>query len=141
MGRYFANKEKLRQEIAAIEEELEPMEALRNEINVQAEKRAKLFSWGTMTFLGLQFGFLARLTWWDYSWDLMEPVSYFIGLGTDFVLFSYFVLTRTPGSPDSAFERNKLKCFYKLADKRGLDVSAYNNLQKRLQKCQDELKQ
>lgn len=30
-------------------------------------------------FMTLQYGFLARLTWWEYSWDLMEPVTYFIG--------------------------------------------------------------
>jgi hypothetical protein len=23
--------------------------------------------------MSVQFGILARLTWWEYSWDIMEP--------------------------------------------------------------------
>ena len=44
--------------------------------------------------MSLQFGFFARLTWWEYSWDIMEPVTYFVGYGTSVLIFAYFVLTR-----------------------------------------------
>ena len=44
--------------------------------------------------MSLQFGFFARLTWWDYSWDIMEPVTYFVGYGSSMLFFAYFVLTR-----------------------------------------------
>ena len=44
--------------------------------------------------MSLQFGVLARLTWWEYSWDIMEPVTYFITYGTSTAMFAYFVLTR-----------------------------------------------
>jgi hypothetical protein len=30
----------------------------------------------------VQFGLLARLTWWEYSWDIMEPITYFVTYGT-----------------------------------------------------------
>jgi hypothetical protein len=43
---------------------------------------------------GSQFGILARLTWWEYSWDIMEPVTYFITYGTAMAMYAYFVLTR-----------------------------------------------
>ena len=45
-------------------------------------------------FMALQFGFLARLTWWEYSWDIMEPVTYFVTYATSMLCYGYFVLTR-----------------------------------------------
>ncbi len=44
--------------------------------------------------MGLQFGLLARLTWWEYSWDIMEPVTYFVGYGTTMAMYAYYVVTR-----------------------------------------------
>lgn len=44
--------------------------------------------------MATQFGVLARLTWWEYSWDIMEPVTYFITYGTAMAMYAYFVLTR-----------------------------------------------
>ena len=44
--------------------------------------------------MSVQFGVLARLTWWEYSWDIMEPVTYFVTYGTGIVAYAYFVLTK-----------------------------------------------
>lgn len=44
--------------------------------------------------MGIQFGVLARLTWWEYSWDIMEPVTYFVTYGTTIAMYAYFVLTK-----------------------------------------------
>lgn len=44
--------------------------------------------------MGTQFGFMARLTWWEYSWDVMEPVTYFVGYATAIAMFAYYVITR-----------------------------------------------
>jgi len=44
--------------------------------------------------MGTQFGFFARLTWCEYSWDIMEPVTYFAGYATAIAMFSYYVITR-----------------------------------------------
>ena len=39
-------------------------------------------------------GILARLTWWEYSWDIMEPVTYFVTYGTAMAAYGYFVVTK-----------------------------------------------
>lgn len=44
--------------------------------------------------MATQFGILARLTWWEYSWDIMEPVTYFITYGSAMAMYAYFVMTR-----------------------------------------------
>ena len=44
--------------------------------------------------MSTQFGVLARLTWWEYSWDIMEPVTYFVTTGTAICCYGYFLLTQ-----------------------------------------------
>lgn len=65
-----------------------------NKLNAVAQRRTSFLSWAGLAAMGVQFGFLARLTWWDYSWDIMEPVTYFVTYGTTMAMFAYFVLTK-----------------------------------------------
>jgi len=53
--------------------ELEPLEERRIAAAVAAEKRTSHLTWLGLGMMGVQFGILARLTWWEYSWDIMEP--------------------------------------------------------------------
>lgn len=66
----------------------------REELGRKAERRTTWVLWGGMAYMATQFGILARLTWWEYSWDIMEPVTYFITYGTAMAMYAYFVLTR-----------------------------------------------
>ena len=50
--------------------------------------------WGGLAYMATQFGILARLTWWEYSWDIMEPVTYYITYGSAMAMYAYFVMTR-----------------------------------------------
>ncbi len=40
---------------------------------VDAHRRFKL---GGLFLLSAQLGFVGRLTWFEYSWDIMEPVTF-----------------------------------------------------------------
>lgn len=55
--------------------------------------------WGGLAYMATQFGILARLTWWEYSWDIMEPVTYFITYGSAMAMYAYFVMTRQVSIP------------------------------------------
>lgn len=44
--------------------------------------------------MSLQFGFFAQLTWGEYSWDIMEPVTYFTTCATLIGIYVYFALIR-----------------------------------------------
>ena len=59
-----------------------------------AERRTTTFTWVGLALMGVQFGALARLTWWEYSWDIMEPITYFVTYGTSIACFAYYVLTK-----------------------------------------------
>jgi calcium uniporter protein, mitochondrial len=67
---------------------------MKKELEQRAEKRTRVLSWVGLGLMGAQFGFMARLTWWEYSWDIMEPVTYFVGYATTIAMFAYYVITR-----------------------------------------------
>ena len=54
--------------------------------------------WTGLGLMGFQFGLLARLTWFEYSWDIMEPVTYFVTYGTTIAMFAYYVITKEVNS-------------------------------------------
>ena len=47
--------------------------------------------------MSVQFGFFAQLTWGEYSWDIMEPVTYFTTCATLIGIYVYFTLIRQVG--------------------------------------------
>lgn len=59
-----------------------------------AQRRTNVLTWVGLGLMSVQFGILARLTWWEYSWDIMEPVTYFVTYGTAMAGYAYFVLTK-----------------------------------------------
>lgn len=64
------------------------------ELEIVAGRRSNALAWVGLGLMSVQFGILARLTWWEYSWDIMEPVTYFVTYGTAMAAYAYFVLTR-----------------------------------------------
>lgn len=40
-----------------------------------------------------QFSLFLRLTFWELSWDVMEPIAYFVTLGTGIGMYIYFLAT------------------------------------------------
>ncbi|KFM80192.1 Calcium uniporter protein, mitochondrial, partial [Stegodyphus mimosarum] len=90
--------------------------------------------------MGAQFGVLARLTWWEYSWDIMEPVTYFITYGTTIAMYAYFVLTRQEYVLPDVFDRQTLFGFHKQAQKMGLDVKRYNQLKDSVAQIEEDLR-
>ena len=66
----------------------------RQELEPVAERRTTALTWVGLGLMSVQFGILARLTWWEYSWDIMEPVTYFVTYGTAMAAYAYYVVTK-----------------------------------------------
>ena len=71
---YQAQQEqRLVRELEAMKDDLVPLEESKKILDLQAEKRTNNLTWLGLGLMSVQFGILARLTWWEYSWDIMEP--------------------------------------------------------------------
>ena len=68
--------------------------ALAEETAPGPRRRTRRLLWTGLAFLMVQWGMLARLTFWELSWDVIEPITYFLGSGTTILFYCYFMATR-----------------------------------------------
>ncbi|XP_012275177.1 calcium uniporter protein, mitochondrial isoform X3 [Orussus abietinus] len=132
-----------KQVVSQLEElrlELEPLEQKRAELEVTAERRATFSTWIGLFLMSVQFGILARLTWWEYSWDIMEPITYFVTYGTAMAYYIYFLLTREEYMMPDVLNRRHLLVLHKKAKKEGLDLNYYNDLKDQAYELETMLK-
>eukprot|EP00045_Choanoeca_perplexa_P012711 m.140659 g.140659 ORF g.140659 m.140659 type:complete len:312 (-) comp16109_c0_seq2:1713-2648(-) len=134
-------RQQLRDLLAQTQAELEPMEAARVACEASANAAARRQAWLGFAWLGFGFGFLGRLTWVDYSWDLMEPVTYFVGLTANLCVFAYYLLTQRDHSMEVRRERIELDKFHSVASKHNLDVELYNKLKAQMASYKSQLRQ
>ncbi|XP_039624849.1 calcium uniporter protein, mitochondrial [Polypterus senegalus] len=120
--------------------QLLPLEKVKEELSRKAAKRTTWVLWGGMAYMATQFGILARLTWWEYSWDIMEPVTYFITYGSAMAMYAYFVLTRQEYIYPDARDRQFLHFFHKGVKKTRFDVDKYNQLKDAIAQAELDLK-
>lgn len=114
--------------INEINEEMKPLDEKRAVIELAAEKyanRCLVFGFGALCG---QFAVLARLVWWELNWDIMEPVAYFIGLGTTIGGFVFFSFTGRDYGFNDLWEHTKEKKKKRLAARERFDESKYNQL-------------
>ncbi|KAL0983720.1 hypothetical protein UPYG_G00131800 [Umbra pygmaea] len=120
--------------------QLGPLEKVREELSRRAERRTTWVMWGGMAYMATQFGILARLTWWEYSWDIMEPVTYFITYGTAMAMYAYYVLTRQEYIYPDARDRQYLLFFHKGVKRQRFDIHKYNELKDTIAEVELDLK-
>ncbi|GMR45507.1 hypothetical protein PMAYCL1PPCAC_15702 [Pristionchus mayeri] len=122
------------------ERELEPMEQEKNRIAHECDAHANRVMWGLFAVMGVQTGLFARLTWWEYSWDIMEPVTYFSTYLTVIGSAAYYLHTKQSFEYPLAKNRIFTKRFHKKAKIEGFDVDLYMSTVGRVERLREELK-
>ncbi|KNE64973.1 hypothetical protein AMAG_10639 [Allomyces macrogynus ATCC 38327] len=84
----------LRETITMLTPKVDAAVALKQQCDTRALRSANLLVWGGFGALCAQWGLMARLTWWEYSWDVMEPISYFVTFGTGILGYMFYTVTR-----------------------------------------------
>ncbi|XP_063443541.1 calcium uniporter protein, mitochondrial-like [Mytilus edulis] len=136
----FEQEKVLVQKLEELKLQVQPYEKVKVDIEGKALKRTTGLAWVGLGLMSLQFGVLARLTWWEYSWDIMEPVTYFITYGTSVAMFAYFVLTRQEYNYETLRDRQYLIGLHKNAKKSKMSVETYNKLKEEIAKVEYDIK-
>lgn len=81
-------------QIEKMKAEILPLLRQKKELDVQANRISSLKVYGGLVYLCAQWALMARLTWWEFNWDIMEPITYFVTFGTAVIGYTYFALTQ-----------------------------------------------
>nr|XP_020484301.1 calcium uniporter protein, mitochondrial-like [Labrus bergylta] len=137
---HLLTERQLLERLDNLKQELSPMEKVKAQLSRSAEFHSSRVVWTGLAVLSVQGGALAWLTWWVYSWDVMEPVTYFITYGTSMGAFAYYVLTKQDYIYTEVKDRKFLQYFYKGASKNKFNVNKYNELKDELAQVEEDLK-
>ena len=120
-------------------EEKDRLDRLKEQIEKRADKSATRILWGLAGGAVMQGAIIARLTWWDLSWDIMEPVTYLLTFFSSVIFLGYFQRYRLDFSygtlRGSIHQRRRVR-FYRRAR---FDGKSYEHLCQTIQNIQDEL--
>ncbi|KAI5072458.1 hypothetical protein GOP47_0012564 [Adiantum capillus-veneris] len=75
-------------------EELWKLEKEKEEIDKAAQKQVRRMLWTGFGVLSLQSLIFFRLTFWDLSWDVMEPITFFVTSSAVLAGLLFFIFTR-----------------------------------------------
>ncbi|CAL4913370.1 unnamed protein product [Urochloa decumbens] len=114
------------------EEELEAMEARKAAIDAEAAARVRRELWCGLGLVAVQtLGFM-RLTFWELSWDVMEPVCFYVTSLYFMSGYAFFMRTATEPSFEGFFRARFAARQRRLMRARGFDVDRYNALRQGL---------
>ena len=80
-----------RHAIIELAHQLRDAEAGYREVIAKAARWRRIVWSGALAFSGTQMAIISRLTFFDLEWDVMEPISYFLGTGTSLLFFAYML--------------------------------------------------
>lgn len=105
---------------------------------LKASRWRKCIWGGAMLFSGTQLAVISRLTYVDLEWDIMEPISYFLGTGTSLVFFLYVLKYHRDHSYED-FDRTMLPARVRKYAPKEFDWNAYEKAKLNLTEARAEL--
>ena len=100
----------------------------------RAARRSNAIVFGGLVVLCAQLATFVRLTYVELSWDVMEPISYFVGVFNAILVYVYFMVNKRDFSFDDWSRRMRKHFWRRTIEKKRVDYARYAKLVKRLGK-------
>ncbi|KAK6922759.1 Calcium uniporter protein, C-terminal [Dillenia turbinata] len=110
--------------------ELEELENQKAMIDKKAGTLVRRELWGGLAYLIVQTAGFMRLTFWDLSWDVMEPICFYVTSIYFMACYSFFLRTSKEPSFEGFFQSRFKTKQEKLMRINNFDVDRYNQLRK-----------
>lgn len=84
--------QKLLHELKHLKEGLNKLQVEKDVLDRKASSNVRKIIYGSFLYLTLQTSIYAKFTWYDFGWDIMEPVTYFTTFTTITLSYLYFLI-------------------------------------------------
>ncbi|XP_075635897.1 calcium uniporter protein 1, mitochondrial-like [Castanea sativa] len=117
-------------------DELKRLQEKKEEIDVMAHRQVRRILWSGLGMAVIQVGLFFRLTFWEFSWDVMEPIAFFSTATGIVIGYAYFLFTSRDPTYQDFMQRLFNSRQRKLCKKLDFDIERFKELQ---QKCKTPL--
>lgn len=111
-------------------DELKKLQEAKDEIDMLAHKQVRRVLWTGLGLAVVQISLFFRLTFWEFSWDVMEPITFFTTASGIVIGYAYFMFTSRDPTYQDLLKRLFLSRQRKLIKRHNFDVRRYVDLQK-----------
>lgn len=105
--------------------ELEQQKAV---IDTKADSLVRRELWLGLAYLVVQTAGFMRLTFWELSWDVMEPICFYVTSIYFMAGYAFFLRTSKEPSFEGFYQSRFNSKQKKLIESRGFDIRRYNKL-------------
>ena len=110
--------------------ELEAMEAQKADIDLVAAAKVRRELWCGLAYLVVQTAGFMRLTFWELSWDVMEPICFYVTSMYFMAGYAFFLRTKKEPSFEGFFESRFEAKQKRVMLARGFDLRRYGELRR-----------
>lgn len=110
-------------------EELKNLQEKKEEIDVLAHRQVRRILWSGLGFGVCTISLFFRLTFWEFSWDVMEPITFFTTTTGLVIGYAYFLFTSRDPTYQDFMKRLFLSRQRKLYKRYRFDVDRFKEIQ------------
>lgn len=132
-------EDEMRTKLLEYQTELQMIIPVESEVEKRAARYASRVLWMGFGVLAAQASYIGAGTYVYFSWDVMEPQAYLIGLGNLIAGMSYFTFKRQELTMMSIYERLKYKRMQKLFESRNIDMKRIEFLKSEVRRLKEAL--
>jgi hypothetical protein len=136
---YGTLRSECQEELGKIQKDLAPLIEKKSIYDKLAERSAhRTLNFGLLVLVA-QFAGMARLVWWELSWDIMEPITYFLNFATAIGFYVYFVFGKRDFTYESFLSQSIEKHRNRYYKKNSFDVEKVITAEKRIAELEREI--
>lgn len=112
----------------SMRKEFEEMERKKSAIDNKADAMVRLELWGGLGFLVVQTVAFMRLTFWELTWDVMEPICFYLTSMYFMAGYTFFLRTSKEPSFEGFYQARFSSKQKRLMKLHNFDIERYNEL-------------
>jgi hypothetical protein len=119
----YGSRQEMEAKLKEYTAEYEKLTRFDQKFNIKARRHAMRVVWSGLAILLAQWAYVGSGTFIYYSWDVMEPQAYLIGLGNVIVGMAFYILKRREFAMESVIAALKEAKMRQLYQRKGINTA------------------